>query len=114
IRILNINCLKFIIFSFFKYNNICKDYTKRTFLVQGKKIAIILSGFQKFYLEKLKSLLFKENYQMDFYTNNKKLLADPNTYFFDSEISETDPEIIEKLNLKLEEAMRGQNYDLII
>ena len=82
-----------------------------------KKIAIISNGFQFFYLDELFRLFAQENYQIDFYANCRnhcKYSQVENFYYFKSQISETNPELIEKLNQELELLMQGKNYDYIL
>lgn len=82
-----------------------------------KKIAIISNGFQFFYLDELFRLFAQENYQIDFYANSenhRQYSQVENIYYFKSQISETNPELIEKLSQELELLMQGKNYDYIL
>ena len=82
-----------------------------------KKIAIILGGFQSFYLEKLISLFVQDGYEIDFYSNNKAYQDHSNQsnfYYFESQINEKYPKLTEKLNAELEELMQNKNYTHVL
>ena len=67
-----------------------------------KKIAIILGGFQSFYLEKLISLFVQDGYEIDFYSNNKAYQDHSNQsnfYYFESQINEKYPKLTELIAL---------------
>lgn len=81
------------------------------------KIAIIFNGFQVYYLNELLTLFSQNGYQIDFYINTKDHFKYPqvaNFYYFNSEINQTSPELIEKLNEELETIMQGNEYDYIL
>jgi len=85
--------------------------------VSQKKVAIILSGFQWLYLQKLVILCLEEGYQVDFYTNNKEIteyLNVTNIYYFESQIDEKSPVLIEQLTKELEQLMKDKNYDYVL
>ncbi|MEI8377523.1 MAG: glycosyltransferase family 4 protein [bacterium] len=83
----------------------------------SKKIAVIHSGFQNDYLDKLFSLFNDEGYQVDFYTRNKEINEYPNVkniYHFESKVDEKNPELIEKISKEIELLIKDKNYDYIL
>lgn len=85
--------------------------------MSNKKIAIILSGFQLCYLEKLCDLFRNEGYQIDFYANNTnypEYILQSNIFYFDTPIHEKKPVLLKKLNSELKNLMKGKKYEHIL